>query len=1017
MPSRLPIDAMVRPDYRRHCVTDDLPDLLRPASALPFVGRVAELDRLHGLMPSAAAPHRRVVLLAGEPGSGKSRLVRELARGLAEQGALVLYGACDAVVPTPYRPFAEALDRLVAVVEQDDDPLARLGPGGGELTRLLPGLPARIGGLAAPVEADPDTERHRLHTAVTTLLANVGRERSLLLVLEDGHWADAGTLLLLRHLARSSWSGRVLVVATLRDTEVDVPAAVADTLADLRRSDDVVRMRLDALSAADVADFVRRAAGCELGPEAQQLAVAIHELTDGNAFLVCELWRALVETGTVAVEGERLAVVRPLRELATPTGVREVVSQRLARLEPRTTELLELAATIGPEFELDTVRRAAGLDERKLLAALEQTVASGMVEELPGPRLVCRFTHELVRRAVYDRLSRARRAELHLRVGEALAAGAAPDRQLADLAHHFTAAAPLGGRERAVDYNVRAARAAGAALAYDEAAARLRTAIELGIDDERERARTLLELGATDHRAGNATAAFDAFRAAATIARELGDGALLARAAIGYEDAGWRPGIFSRETVELLEEAISALGDTEPELRVGLLAGLARALDLRGDRARGAIVRSSAIELARRLDDRSGLAQVLVRSYWSRGTSSPEEVLGMLGEAKELAEELEDADTRTEAMAWRVPTFVAMCEMGAARVELAALRQMAERTAQPFMHHVAEHYDSAIALCDGRLGEAEAMAERSREWGSLLAGRDASGTYGIQMFSIRREQGRLAELAPAVRILAAGGERDGPWRPGLAAVLVELGMEREARRELARIAAEGVEGLRTSLWTATLAYLADAASALGDEATAALVYPELEPLAGANVMIGHLVCCYGAADRYLGMLAATLGETQRAEEHFGRALELNRRMGMPTWVAHTAYEYARLLHGRRAGAQAQAMLGEATALAERIGLRGLLAQIRALGVGVPASSSAPVPAAAGALPNGLSPREAQILALVAQGLSNKEIGGTLAISEHTAANHIRSILRKTDCANRTEATSFAHMHGLVSTSI
>ena len=185
---------------------------------------------------------------------------------------------------------------------------------------------------------------------------------------------------------------------------------------------------------------------------------------------------------------------------------------------------------------------------------------------------------------------------------------------------------------------------------------------------------------------------------------------------------------------------------------------------------------------------------------------------------------------------------------------------MAERTAQPFMNHVAEHYGSAIALCDGNLAEAEAMAERSHEWGRLLTGRDASGTHGIQMFGIRREQGRLAELAPAVRILAGQVDREGPWRPGLVAVLAELGMEREARRELSSLAAEGIDGFRTSLWLATLTYLTDACAAVGDEAMAAIVYPELEPLAGTNVMIGHLVACYGAADRYLGMLAATLGE-------------------------------------------------------------------------------------------------------------------------------------------------------------
>ena len=167
-----------------------------------------------------------------------------------------------------------------------------------------------------------------------------------------------------------------------------------------------------------------------------------------------------------------------------------------------------------------------------------------MIEELPSPRLACRFTHEIVRRALYDRLSRLRRAELHLRVGEALeSAGAASDRALADLAHHFGAAAPFGGAERAIDYNLRAARAASAALAFDDAAMRLRTAIEIGIEGERERADALLELGSASHRAGKATDALEAFASAAAIARELGSGELLARAAIGYEDACWRPGV------------------------------------------------------------------------------------------------------------------------------------------------------------------------------------------------------------------------------------------------------------------------------------------------------------------------------------------------------------------------------------------------------------------------------------------------------------------------------------------
>ena len=453
---------------------------------------------------------------------------------------------------------------------------------------------------------------------------------------------------------------------------------------------------------------------------------------------------------------------------------------------------------------------------------------------------------------------------------------------------------------------MRAARAATAALAFDEAAARLRTALELGIEPAPRRAEAFLELGTATHRAGNALDAITAFSAGAGIARELADGRLLARAAIGYEDACWRPGMADQGAAELLEEAAAALGDERSELRVGLLGGLARALDFQGEHGRAAIVRDNAVAMARQLDDRAGLATTLMRAYWSRGASSIDEILAMLTEAIGLARELDDPEILVEAMSWRIPAFVARCDLDAARREIGALREAAERTAQPFMLHVAEHYGAALALCDGRLEESEARARRSHEWSRLLTGRNAEGVYGLQMFTVRREQGRLAELAPVIRILAAEPERAGAWGPGLVSVLAELGMEAEARHELARVVASGLDQFRPSLWLGALTFLTDACAALGDEATAALVYPELAPQAGENVMIGHLVTCHGAADRYLGMLAATLGEWERAEAHFERALELNRRTGMRTWLAHTAYEYGRgLLAPRPRGARAR----------------------------------------------------------------------------------------------------------------
>ena len=196
------------------------------------------------------------------------------------------------------------------------------------------------------------------------------------------------------------------------------------------------------------------------------------------------------------VIGGVMRLTRPLATLGTPESVREVVSERLSRLASPTGVLLDLAATAGPEFELDIVRRGTGLDDAELRCALDEAVRSGFIEELPERQLDYRFTHELVRRAVYDRLTGVRRAELHLRVGDALEAVEGRSvRALVDLAHHFTIAAPLGEADRAIEYNVLAARAALDALAFDQAAELLGTALELGIDDPAQRAEVLIELG------------------------------------------------------------------------------------------------------------------------------------------------------------------------------------------------------------------------------------------------------------------------------------------------------------------------------------------------------------------------------------------------------------------------------------------------------------------------------------------------------------------------------------------
>jgi predicted ATPase len=280
---------MIRSDYRGSpAVMPQLPGQLRLAPSFPFAGRSRELAILRALIPLADGEGLRYALIGGEAGCGKSRLVREFTHEAVAAGALVLYGACDPVVRRPYGPFAEILEQLVRRIDAGTLRDA-LGTVGGELSRLLPDLSERVSGLTAPVTADPDTERHRLHTAVADLLAVAGRHGPLVIVIEDGHWADTPTLLLLRHLARGAADARALLITTFRDTEAEVPDGLSAALADLRRAEGAVRIRLAGLSVEEIAQFVEGAGVDTLGTDLWEAGILLHDLTGGNAFLITEL--------------------------------------------------------------------------------------------------------------------------------------------------------------------------------------------------------------------------------------------------------------------------------------------------------------------------------------------------------------------------------------------------------------------------------------------------------------------------------------------------------------------------------------------------------------------------------------------------------------------------------------------------------------------------------------------------------------------------------------------------------
>jgi class 3 adenylate cyclase/tetratricopeptide (TPR) repeat protein len=924
-PSDLPEPERKVAEPRMPAPVSVLPGPLTTTPPSPFVGRSNELARLTELLPAGADESLRVALLAGEPGSGKSRLVRELAHDAADEGVLVLYGSCDAVVNTPYQPFLEALDFLVDVLPAD---VLRwcVGTGGGELTRLLPDLPARLGPLGTPAGADPDTERHRLQTAVSDFLERVGELQPVLFVVDDLHWADASTLHLFRHLARVG-EARLLLLATYRDREPEVRPEFTDALADISRLEELERMRLDGLDGEDIDEFVRRSTDGDV--EVAELAPSIEELTAGNPFLVCELWRALVESEALDVTEGRVRLAQPIAEVSSPDSVREVVQFRLARLDEQTRVLLEVAAVIGAEFELAVLRRAVP-ETVEFSTALDDAVRSGTIEELPG--LTHRFTHELVRRAVADDLTGVRRAELHVRVGEALEAvhAANPGRVLPALAYHFTLGAPVADTERAVHYNVEAAESAMAALAYEDAAAHFTQALELGVEDARERARLELERANAHRFSGQWLPALEASRAAAALAREVGDAELFARAALRSEDASNIPSLSDEQTIGLLREAVAMLDPEDSNLLAQVLSALGRSLALFGDDAAGArSARLSGIEMARRLDDPPTLAMVLTQEDPRNLTGSLEESLENLREGREAARQIGSLYFESEA-AWRtIVTLVSLGELPAAREELELYRELAQESRLPDKLYNSTLFASALALCDGRLDDAEAFAEQAAVYEDEMRA-PPSGSYGIQLFGIRREQGRLGELTPLLDLMSAKQQNAWAWRPGYVALLVELGRQEEARAEMSRLRADGFESVARDFSVPSLVYLTDACWALGDAESAALLYDALRPLEGRMVQIGQLTACYGSADRYLGMLAAVRRDWETAEAHFERALLFNRQVGANTWTAHTAFEYASMLRERGRDAdegRASELQAYAALACEQFGLEGLAAKL------------------------------------------------------------------------------------------
>lgn len=412
----------------------------------PFVGRGRELERLVSAWQSTLAAGTRAVLIAGEPGVGKTRLAGEWSRQAYEQGAVVLYGRCDEDLGAPYQPFAEALRSLVSCVDSNR---LRNVRGVEALLPLVPGLADALPDVTAPPRADPDTERYAMFDAVVALLGAASATAPVVLILDDLHWAAKPTLLLLRHLLRFGEEARVQIVGTYRSTDLDRSHPLAAMLADLHRDGTATRLQLSGLDEGDVTAYV-----AEAGYDDEELGRALATVTGGNPFFLIEALRHVEESGG------------RWDPSTLPQGVREAVSRRLSRLTAETNKALAAAAVVGSRFALTLVERVVGED---LVDAFDEAGKAGIVIEEPGGRY--RFNHALVRQSLLAELPSVRRMRLHQRIAGTLEAEPGDDDELvAELAYHYFECAWAGNAAKAVEYCRRAADQAMSRVAYEGAA-------------------------------------------------------------------------------------------------------------------------------------------------------------------------------------------------------------------------------------------------------------------------------------------------------------------------------------------------------------------------------------------------------------------------------------------------------------------------------------------------------------------------------------------------------------------
>ncbi|UCH87011.1 MAG: AAA family ATPase [Dehalococcoidia bacterium] len=893
----------------------------------PFVGREAERAELWRFLDQAVRGHGALVMIGGEPGVGKTRLAEELVAEARERGLLTLVGHCyEMEGATPYIPFVEILKASIQMVP----PAAlreTLGDSAPEVAKLLPELRRLFPDIPPPLELPPEQERYYLFNSMQEFMERSGRAQILLLVLEDLHWADDSTMLLLQHIAQRLQEMPVLIVGTYRDVELDVARPLARTLRELTPQRLANRLALKRLP-QDTVEAMLRALTEQEPP--LSLVQAIYSETEGNPFFVEEVFKHLAEEGKLFDAQGRWRRDLSINELDVPEGIRLVIGQRLERLNEEWRRALTAAAVIGRGFSFELLEALGEVDTDVLLDAVDEAERAHLITAASdGPEDRFTFAHELIRQTLLSGISSPRRRRLHLRVAEAmeLVYARALEEHTADLAHHLYQAGAAADPRKTAHYLTLAGESAIAAAAFEEALRYYDSALSLQpTDDRRGHADLLYKRGLAKRSLGRLEDAFADWREALVAHDELGDAEAVGR--ICHEMSAqliWaaRP----EEAMEIARQGLMALGERVTVGRCRLLARAGLTLSGAGYHSAADGMLTQATAIAEQLGDQRLLGTALVSKAFNHCfyMEMPQAVDSGL-QAAELLRSVGDLWELTRVLWGTQVALLLLCRFD----EVTEIGNEMEPLASRLGHL------GALLIARRSRGVRELMLmanlDRFEEFarGDLEFCRNAdmpwishSHSYlGLAHFWSGRWEVALEHFQEAVKLESPGPFAGSDW------VLLFLGkayfghkdealaMLRERMGDLPRSGQCNTVGTWTILFG-----MVEGLAFLGERDEAAKLYPLV--LEAIDTGAGARLWTWGLLQTVAGMAAAAGGEWKKAEEHYRTALYQAHELPVVMEQAEVRRWYVRMLIERNAPGdrhKARVLLDEAIEGYRRVGM-------------------------------------------------------------------------------------------------